>query len=192
MIKVRDNAVKDLTKTKYGKLQPTSYERVSLSSGRSVIVWDCECDCGTMHKAYASNLSSGNVKSCGCSHRLAAGESAFNSIYSSYKRIAISKGRYFRLTKKQFRKLVVGECYYCGDSLSNRAYHPKSNGSFKYTGIDRIDNSKGYSLSNSVSCCSKCNKAKLDRSINEYEKWIKQSYLHIQGRDKDGLVTSIV
>ena len=38
-------------------------------------------------------------------------------------------------------------CFYCGKEIST-------------IGIDRVDNTKGYSVDNLVPCCTDCNKAK--------------------------------
>ena len=46
-------------------------------------------------------------------------------------------------------------CEYCGDNS-------------KYNGIDRVDNSKGYTKDNSVPCCEKCNYGKNVYSATEY------------------------
>lgn len=55
--------IKDLSKNKYGKLQPLfpTEERQSRS-----VVWQCQCDCGNQIKVSARNLTSGNTSSCGC------------------------------------------------------------------------------------------------------------------------------
>ena len=36
------------------------------SSGRSIVVWHCKCDCGGEIDVRAQNLISGNTRSCGC------------------------------------------------------------------------------------------------------------------------------
>lgn len=53
----------DLTNQKFGRL--TALEMTNERQNNSV-VWICQCECGKIHKASASNLRSGKVKSCGC------------------------------------------------------------------------------------------------------------------------------
>jgi len=61
----------------------------------------------------------------------------------------------FVLTFDQFMQFWQRPCWYCGDV-------PET------IGLDRIDNSKGYTLSNVVSCCRACNLAKLDADREEF------------------------
>lgn len=57
-------------------------------------------------------------------------------------------------------------CNYCGDPVLN------STGS----SLDRLDSSKGYTITNVVPCCKYCNIAKNDRSIPEFIHWIDKVY----------------
>lgn len=53
----------DLTGRCFGRLtalRPTD----ALKHGK--VVWECQCDCGALHYATTSHLTSGNVQSCGC------------------------------------------------------------------------------------------------------------------------------
>lgn len=82
----------------------------------------------------------------------------------------------FSLTKKQFETLIFENCYYCGGGLSNCIsikYKTGDSFGFIYNGVDRVDNTKGYSLSNSITCCKWCNQAKSDRSVSEFVEWGK-------------------
>jgi 5-methylcytosine-specific restriction endonuclease McrA len=58
------------------------------------------------------------------------------------------------------------------------------NGDCHYSGIDRKDSSKGYILSNVVSCCFTCNKAKGTMSEKEFLEWIDRI---IAFRERKGL-----
>ncbi len=78
-------------------------------------------------------------------------------IFNRYKLDAMRRRYSFDLTFEQFRSLINSPCYYCGDMKSR--------------GVDRFDNTKGYSVKNSVPCCSSCNEMKMD---SVYEKWIVQ------------------
>ena len=45
---------------------------------------------------------------------------------------------------------------------------PNRNGSYVYSGLDRVDNSIGYILENVVPCCVTCNSMKMAMSYNEF------------------------
>lgn len=47
---------------------------------------------------------------------------------------------------------------------------------WKHNGIDRVDSSKGYTLDNCVPCCSKCNYAKHEMSVEEFKEYITNVY----------------
>jgi hypothetical protein len=51
-----------------------------------------------------------------------------------------------------------------------------SSGNYKYNGLDRVDNNRGYEKDNIVPCCETCNKAKLQMSLGEFLNWIKRVY----------------
>jgi hypothetical protein len=74
--------------------------------------------------------------------------------YRKYVEQAKKKGVPFELSLECLIEAFWDKpCFYCGDQVD-------------LVGIDRIDNSLGYSLTNTVSCCSMCNfmKNKKDQS----------------------------
>lgn len=150
----------------------------------------CLCDCGTEKFVTISRLYSGRVVSCGCStrdravvlgknNRLKEGNSTENSLLSGYKYAAKKRDLAFDLTKEEAHKLFLGDCYYCGIHPSRTAQYETCVESFTFNGIDRVDNALGYTLTNCVSACTTCNKAKNSMSIAEFHEWIKQCYNHI-------------
>lgn len=79
---------------------------------------------------------------------------------TSYKlKCASRRGLEFSLTDVEFSSLVHSECSYCGKLPNPR------------NGIDRVENTKGYTLENCVSCCFICNRAKNDMSREEFIEW---------------------
>lgn len=63
--------------------------------------------------------------------------------------VAKQKKLEFNIPRDVYIELVAKPCYYCGtDSL----------GVAQGTGLDRIDNTKGYVLGNVLPCCGDCNK----------------------------------
>jgi organic radical activating enzyme len=59
---------------------------------------------------------------------------------------AYTRGILFTLSEADFERLIIQSCIYCG-------FHSAS----RLNGIDRIDNNKGYLLSNCIPCCKMCN-----------------------------------
>lgn len=113
-----------------------------------------------------------NAKSCGClkyanrvksplsGRRAAIGtKTSINNLLSIYKSNAKKRNICFELDYKEFKKLITGKCFYCGDSMEN-TLRKRGYIDFKYTGIDRVNNNKGYANGNVISCCSWCNQAK--------------------------------
>lgn len=62
---------------------------------------------------------------------------------------AETRGLVFSLSKEEFLALRKEVCYYCSEPLSPAG-----------SGLDRIDNSKGYFLDNVVPACGRCNIAR--------------------------------
>lgn len=124
------------------------------------ILWKCLCDCGSYTTAISSRLVGGTKQSCGCLQKEAAskmgkslalpdGEAAFNALFEhSYKKDARRCHRKFALTKNQFRLLTSENCYYCGAKPAQIARTANNTGYYKHNGIDRINSSKGYIMSN--------------------------------------------
>ena len=67
--------VDDLTGNKYGLLTVKSLNKIE----NRISYWTCECECGTTLTVSASNLKTGNTKSCGCL-RESAGELCIKSL----------------------------------------------------------------------------------------------------------------
>lgn len=145
--------------------------------------------CGSDKKMTLPNLKKSN--SCGCqkhnintwkhvgaytkSWQLPSGVSARNNLEYQYKRSAKKRNLSYTLTTEQFDSIVTGLCHYCGDSLTAVVKgQGKTSGDFLYTGIDRVDNSKGYTKKNVVSCCWNCNNMKGKMTENEFITHVKK------------------
>jgi 5-methylcytosine-specific restriction endonuclease McrA len=46
-----------------------------------------------------------------------------------------------------------------------------------------MDNSKGYTVENSVPCCYRCNHAKRDYSYGEFVDWVKRAADHMNAKE---------
>lgn len=160
----------DLAGRTFGRLTVISV------ASKNPMRWNVVCSCRTFKTASPKTLLGGHALSCGCwrseSSRIRATRSGcpiLRSRWHHYKCQAQQKNREFSLTKEQFKVLVTGECHYCG------APPPK-----RYQGIDRVDSSIGYSISNSVSCCLPCNQSKNNRSLQDFQDWIRRAYARLQ------------
>jgi len=99
-------------------------------------------------------------------------EKAIQSVLKQYKFEAKNRNIEFLLEDEDAVKLITSACFYCADFSYKNA---------KVSGIDRQDNSLGYTLKNSVPCCTMCNfmKGNLDpRSFIDKCKKIS-GYSHI-------------
>lgn len=161
----------DLSGMVFGNL--TVLERTGATKNYQAI-WKCQCECGNTTEVRSTHLTHGHTKSCGCKqgYRLQAGEAGFNNVYSNYVRNARVAGREFSITKEQARILFSGNCYYCQTPPSN-VMNRNNNGDFVYNGIDRVDNSIGYTIENCVSCCANCNYLKKNVSVNIAKKIVE-------------------
>lgn len=81
--------------------------------------------------------------------------------FTHYKKGATSRGYLFSLTFDEFMTFWQKPCHYCGDNIET-------------VGIDRVDNSHGYTLKNSVPCCKTCNDMKKTLDVNFFIKKCKQ------------------
>lgn len=106
------------------------------------------------------------------------------AIYLEYKNNAESRHHDFNLTFEEFNKLISGNCEYCGSNpgIRNGGHLEKRKNKDQpdlYTnGVDRIDSSKGYTIDNCVSCCSKCNMMKNTYTKDEFLNHIIRIFNH--------------
>ena len=69
-----------------------------------------------------------------------------NYHFVTYKRSAESKQLEFNMTKGDFMEMVETPCYYC-EIIQEKGFN----------GVDRLNSSEGYIMTNCVSCCEMCN-----------------------------------
>lgn len=175
----------------------------SLGAGHHVKL-RCLCHyCNTEKVMSGVNIKKRN--SCGCQQnnsfewknkgpktlpwQLAKGESARRNLEHQYKKGAARRNLEYNLTTEEFNELVTGNCVYCGDSLTNtKKGQGKSSGDFKYTGIDRVDSSKGYLKENCVSCCWPCNNMKHATKEEDFLNHINKIFRHVNNKNKIGVI----
>lgn len=147
------------------------------------VVWRCLCDCTMLCVVRSYNLRTKRTRSCGCllkahynNTRLSDGEAGMRKLYRIYKRNARLRRVVFELSLKEFEALTADACHYCG-TAPKHASRPRNNlkrGCYLYNGIDRKNNEQGYTLSNSVACCTMCNGAKSNRTYQVFVEWLKR------------------
>lgn len=103
------------------------------------------------------------------------GTALLNQTYAEYRKSAIKRGYEFNLPINTFIDLLLKSCYYCGQPPSRLVKHGGLKAHFAINGIDRIDNKIGYTLENSISCCSFCNNAKKDYTLDDFLSWIQRA-----------------
>lgn len=144
---------------------------------------------GCDHKTICSS-----IKSCGGSirsiedNRSTAGNPIYNSIRNLYKGSKPAKKFGFTLSDKEFDVLITSECYYCGIKPTSTRFDKPLDKELFICGVDRIDSSQGYHLTNVVSCCKRCNQAKNDMSVNEFKEWLVRICQHFLKADMTQLV----
>lgn len=177
--------------TKQGLWSVLQYLRSCKKSGKPRHIYLCKCDCGT-EREVKSNGGKLFSTCCGCykpnKHKSLKPRSInpnkldiYHNLRARYKRDAIKRGYEYSITKEEFKSLVTSDCYYCGIDYKN------SNKSIyndfwevRYNGIDRVDNTKGYTTENCVSCCKNCNFEKKTVTPNI----IKKAYNFLFGDKK--------
>lgn len=158
----------------------------------------CKCICGNNTIQKLNSLVYGHVFSCGCylqntNYRKIVGDSIkeargtssnieklYKDLYSRYFKGAQDRSKIFNLTLNQFIKFITDKCYYCGIKNSNiRRLRTKYRfEELSYNGIDRVDNNKGYTFDNCVTCCRFCNSAKSNRTLEEFIDWVGKIYFN--------------
>lgn len=172
----------DLVGQRFGRLTVISKSDIS-KDGRCW--WNCLCDCGAKKIISGKSLRTRHAVSCGCftkdrarelglNNRIEFGLAAFRALVKSYKKAATSRGYSFSLTNDEFRSLTSQNCWYCNRKPSS--IKKAKFGNYIYTGIDRVDNNKGYSIDNCVPCCKRCNQGKNNMTTEEFMDMVKNIY----------------
>lgn len=148
----------------------------------------CQCACGNITTSRIHAMTTGKHRQCrACSSKEKSETTCLpnnlglkSEIFRNYQRAAKKRNYSFELTQDEFIDLISEHCYYCGALPSMIWYGtPRKNVAakeFRYNGVDRKDNSIGYTKSNCVSCCKICNNSKSTLTENEWFDWIKKIF----------------
>lgn len=116
--------------------------------------------CGTCGKEVKKYPSTIGLPCSDCRVRSLRGEISGDQLKKIrvYKGSAKRRGYSWSLSNEKAVGLFSGNCEYCGQVGPN--------------GIDRLDNTVGYEDGNVVSCCSTCNYAKKDMTMEKWTAWL--------------------
>jgi hypothetical protein len=138
----------------------------------------CICECGTVRTARMTKIRRGLVRSCvpcsrsdgarrgGIARSLPEDLRGLREKLGIYRANARAKNITFELTETQVTTAMTKPCHYCGSTAS------------PLNGMDRVNNSIGYTVSNVVPCCSTCNYAKRHLSVDQFIAWVRKVYDH--------------
>jgi hypothetical protein len=184
-----DSTWKDMVGCKFGRLTVVRFAgRRYYRDGSYRSVWECMCDCGNPEpvQRIQSSLTQKQTVSCGCwssekqSIRCRKSGTAFRDLWFSYKKGARNRGLEWTITEEQFKEITSAPCYYTGRPPVQEARSSAGNKNLKFThniqpyevylynGIDRLDNTKGYTVENCVACCEEANFAKCTMTQNAF------------------------
>lgn len=97
-------------------------------------------------------------------------------VYCYYRTSAKNRNLEWNLTEEQFKRLIKGNCVYCGKPIEKRKTVSYKNEFELINGIDRIDSKKGYNIDNCTSCCSMCNLMKSNFTKEDFLQHISKIY----------------
>ena len=176
----------NLLNQKFGKLLVIS-EAEYIKNTR--VKWLCQCECDNFKIVTTRELKKGDTKSCGCLHK----QSSILNVQKAIKKrtkhspMITSARRVWRdsyndgISFDDFFLLSQKKCFYCNSLPANQTnyFNEKinskqsyKNGLFIYNGLDRLDSTKSHNIDNVVTCCFICNRAKRERSLNEFIAYI--------------------
>lgn len=178
-----------------GQLKIVSYSKQKKT-------YKLECTCGKTCEGSSSMLTRkiGNLLTDGHASCKTCANLYRASVKDNNDQLIVNKARYKEYVNSAKKRNVSWDlsfehactlfsdvCYYCGEAPYQ---YRKGKGEVLYTGIDRKDNNIGYTITNVVSCCKKCNTAKLDMSEKDFFNLISKIYKNRVQRLERKLVDS--
>lgn len=84
--------------------------------------------------------------------------------YASYRSRAEKKELEFAITHDDYKSIIMQDCYLCG----------KESTETNTNGIDRVDNTVGYTVENCKACCKECNHMKNNHILDVFTEKIER------------------
>ena len=96
---------------------------------------------------------------------------------TSIRKSATKRDIEFSLSALDTATLCISPCVYCGRESEHKTDKLSRN---PYNGVDRVDSGRGYTSDNVQSCCTMCNRMKLDHSHTDFLDHIKRIVQHVR------------
>lgn len=162
------NRIKDKTGLRVGIYTVLSFAGYIKPGNKAYTSWNCLCDCGKEFQLASGDINPSKTKSCGCLKTRRKYDPKFSASFNKRYDNIVNNARYrnipCKITREEFLYLSGKPCFYCGlDDASIR-------------GLDRFDNTQGYTLENVVPCCKRCNIAKNNMTVEEFMDLINSIY----------------
>ncbi|MEK6833254.1 MAG: hypothetical protein AABY32_04350 [Nanoarchaeota archaeon] len=174
------NKRNDLTGEKFGKLTIVEFAG---SNKKAQSLWKCKCDCGNYITIRGYYLRRGK-ESCGCDHpdgNLSYSWKGYGEIPKSYFtdiwRGAKIRNLEFSITIEQLWKKFLEQdrkCALTGIVLFFATSKDIREGKKFTASLDRINNSKGYTIDNVHWIHKKINQIRMDMPIEEFISWCRK------------------
>lgn len=158
-------------------------------AGRRGWKWGCRCECGGYIEVHSRYLQRQSTTHCGCMKSINMGKgrtlpnnsALWKKLFGSYKANAKTRNLCFEILETDFVTICQLSCHYCGTKPSRPLdYEGKAETrTILYNGIDRKDNSIGYTSINIVPCCYRCNIMKRDIDYDDFLEHIHKIVKHI-------------
>jgi hypothetical protein len=99
--------------------------------------------------------------------QLAGEGSAFKHLWTELVQRCLRAEKALEVSPAQYKALIVRNCAYCDTPpLNMTKFRARDN--FAYNGVDRVDNTRGYTPDNLVPCCKLCNQFKSKLSADAF------------------------
>jgi hypothetical protein len=135
-------------------------------------IFECLCMCGGNEKLTIEQIKNKSILSCSnCFVKVIKNSTEDGTLKFVYSRDYLDGNLIF----EDFKKLIKLNCFYCNLPPSNSARIKRkrySNQFIKYSGLDRVDNTKPHDIDNVVPCCENCNKMKLKQTVEEFKEFV--------------------
>jgi hypothetical protein len=99
--------------------------------------------------------------------RYHARQRSIDGQYSSMLSSAKERDLEVSITKEEFSIMRNSPCFYCNGALPETG-----------SGLDRVNNSNGYTKDNCRPCCTDCNLAKRQMSETQFKDWLHRIFKH--------------
>ncbi len=99
----------------------------------------------------------------------------WNAVLSVYRAGAAARGLVWALEEAPARAIMLSPCVYCGRRPRRKAVRDFV---LMLSGIDRVDNVRGYEPGNVQPCCADCNRAKGVFGPERFAAWIDALVAH--------------